>query len=233
MSAEAAAPGPQRPFLVVAPHVDDEVLGCGGILDRRFAVVYCGVEPYREVDRETRMDEARACSEYLGFDFELLDGNAVNDYRVPALIGQLEAAVAAYRPHTVFLPAASYNQDHRAALEAGLTALRPHDRNPWVRNVLIYEQVHVGLWPHADDLVRGRAFQPTLFAAIDIARKLEAYRLHASQVRGMRPPEAVEALARWRGMQAGCAHAEGFLPVRLTDPAVLRLGLAGDLEPTP
>jgi LmbE family N-acetylglucosaminyl deacetylase len=211
-------------FLVLSPHIDDEALGCGGILDERFHVHYCGVEDFRLVDREVRIAEARACAEHLGFRFSIGD-NRVNDYRVPDLIGQLESLIAEHEPHTVFLPAASYNQDHRAVLDAGLTALRPHDRNPPVSNVLIYEQVHVTLWPWREDLTEGRAFQPVFFVPIDLERKLEAYRRHASQVRGMRSPEKVELLARWRGAQAGMDCAEGFGVARLTDPLRLDLGL--------
>lgn len=212
-------------LLVFSPHVDDEALGCGGILDERFHVHYCGVEPFRVIDREARLAEAAACAAHLGFTFSANPDNEVNAYRVADLVGQLEAQVAEHRPHTVFLPAASYNQDHRAVLDAGLTALRPHDRNHAVRNVLLYEQVHVALWPWRDDLTAGRAFQPSLFFPIDIERKLAAYRLHVSQVRAMRSPERVELLARWRGAQAGFDHAEGFLVARLTDPLRLDLGL--------
>ncbi len=214
----------RRGFVVLAPHVDDEVLGCGGILDDRFHVHYFGVEPFREVGREARLAEAQACADRLGFSWTLGEDNVVNDYRVPALVGQVEALVETHQPHTVFVPTTSYNQDHRALFDAALTALRPHDRNHSVANVLLYEQVHVGLWPPGDDLARGRAFQPTCFFAIDIERKIEAYRCHASQVRGMRNPEAVEDLARLRGRQAGFPHAEGFLPVRLTAPERLVLG---------
>ncbi|HEX2252205.1 MAG TPA: PIG-L family deacetylase [Thermoanaerobaculia bacterium] len=211
-------------FLLVSPHVDDEVLGCGGVLDERFHVHYCGVEPFREVSGEERRAEARAAAELLGFTFSLDDDRAVNAYRVEELVGRIEVLVAEHRPATVLLPCASYNQDHRAVLDAGLTALRPHDRNPWVANVLLYEQVHAVLWPHREDLTAGRAFQPTLLVPIDLERKLAAYRCHASQLRAMRSPEAVATLARWRGLQAGCEHAEGFLPVRVTDPVRLDLG---------
>jgi LmbE family N-acetylglucosaminyl deacetylase len=212
-------------FLVFSPHIDDEALGCGGILDDRFHVHYCGVETFRVVDRETRLAEAAACAARLGFTFSVDAGAEVNSYRVSDLVGPLEAQVAEHRPHSVFLPAASYNQDHRAVLDAALTALRPHDRNPFVRNVLIYEQVHVALWPHREDLTSGRVFQPNFFVPIDVGRKLAAYRLHASQVRAMRSPERVELMARWRGAQAGCEFAEGFLVARLTDPLRLDLGL--------
>lgn len=215
---------PTPSFLVIAPHIDDEALGCGGVLDPRFHVHYCGVEAYRIIDRDARVAEAQACAELLGFTFTVHLENPVNDYRVVDLIGQLEAVLQEHRPTTVFLPFPSYNQDHRAVLDAGLTALRPHDRNHQVANVLLYEQIQVTVWPHRENLLRGQTFQPNYFVPIDIERKLAAYRCHESQVRGMRPPEMVEQVARWRGFQAGIPFAEAFQVLRLTAPEHLRLG---------
>jgi N-acetylglucosamine malate deacetylase 1 len=212
-------------FLVIAPHVDDEALGCGGVLDERFHVHFCGVEPFRIVDREHRLGEARACAGRLGFSFSIDLENVVNQYQVHALIGQVERLVNEHRPSTVFLPAASYNQDHRAVLDAGLVALRPHDQNHQVANVLLFEQVDSMVWAHREDLTSGHAAQPNCFFPIDVRRKLEAYLCHASQVRGMRPPGIVEALARWRGFQAGFEFAEAFFAVRIAAPTRLSLGL--------
>lgn len=212
-------------FLVVAPHIDDEALGCGGVIDHRFHVHYCGVESFRIIDREARLAEARSCAEHLGFTFSVNLENTVNSYRVEELIGQLEGVIEQHRPTTVFVPYPSYNQDHRAVLDAALTALRPHDQNHAVANVLLYEQIQVTVWPYREDLLRGSSFEPNFFVPIDPERKITAYRLHTSQVRDMRPPEMVEQVARWRGFQAGMPHAEAFQILRLTDPAHLRLGL--------
>ena len=30
--------------LVISPHIDDEILGCGGILDENTFVLYCGFD---------------------------------------------------------------------------------------------------------------------------------------------------------------------------------------------
>lgn len=212
-------------FLVIAPHVDDEALGCGGILDERFHVHYCGVEDRQAVSRAERLDEAAACAEFLSFSWSLEEEtNTVNDYRVPHLVCQLEKIVNHLRPDTVFLPYPSYNQDHRAVFDAALTALRPHDVNHFVRNVLLYEEIQVAGWPRGEDLLRNLAFQPTVFVPIDIERKIEGYRRHASQVRPMRSPDLLTTLAKWRGFQSGWEYAEAFQPVRMADPRSLALG---------
>lgn len=215
-----------RGFLVIAPHVDDEALGCGGIIDERFHVHYCGVELHHEVDRDERLREADACADLLGFSYTVDLDTTVNAYEIPPLVARIETVVSELRPHTVLLPYPSYNQDHRAVLDAGLTALRPHDRNPFVPNVLLYEQVHVGLWPYREDLLAGRAFHPQLYAPIDVERKVTAYRCHGSQVREMRSVAAVVALAEQRGRECGHDHAEAFQVARMCDPTMLVLGRA-------
>lgn len=213
-----------RAFLVVAPHIDDEVLGCGGVLDERFHVHYCGVEEFRVVDRETRLGEAEACSRLLGFSYSVDLTNTVNSYRVDLLIGPFEEMLRRMQPKTVFLPYPSYNQDHRAVADAMLTALRPHDVNPFVPNVLFYEDIQVSGWPVREELLRGSTVHPNCFVPIDMERKLAAYRLHVSQVRAMRSPELLTALAKWRGFQGGYEYAEAFHAVRISEPAQLVLG---------
>ena len=70
--------------LILSPHIDDEVLGCGGILDEDTFVLYCGVENrYINGDMSisvvTRIEELEKVSKFLKFDFKLLD---INDPRM-------------------------------------------------------------------------------------------------------------------------------------------------------
>ena len=30
--------------IIIAPHIDDDVLGCGGIMDKNTHVIYCGMD---------------------------------------------------------------------------------------------------------------------------------------------------------------------------------------------
>jgi len=211
-------------FLVISPHIDDEVLGCGGVIDDRFHVHYCGVEKFRRVSGEVRQQEAAECGRYLGFSMSINLENEVNSYQQGALIGQLESVINEHVPKTLFLPYPSYNQDHRAVLDAALVATRPHDSNHDVKNILLYEQVHVSNWPYRENLIDGRTFNPSYFVSIDIERKIQAYKIHASQVREMRSPDRIMTMAKWRGYQSGFDYAEGFQVLRLKDPLHLDIG---------
>ena len=125
--------------LIISPHIDDEVLGCGGILDNDAFVLHCGVEDRSNVSSEERIKEIEEVRKFLGFKMKLLK-NTVNNYKVNDLISEFERTINELKPDQVYIPYPSYNQDHKAVYEASLVALRPHDVNFFVKKVLIYEQ---------------------------------------------------------------------------------------------
>jgi LmbE family N-acetylglucosaminyl deacetylase len=198
--------------LIIAPHIDDEVLGCGGVIDNDTFVLYCGVEDRSYVSAEKRLEEMKKVNELLGFKFKLLK-NVVNNYKVIDLIPEFEKIINEQKPDKIYIPHPSYNQDHRAVYEAALTALRPHDTVFFVKKVLVYEQPHVFFWDHNNDV----NFKPSYFISIDIDKKLKAYDLLKSQVRSFRSPEHVKALAILRGGQCNCKYAEAFQILRWVD----------------
>ncbi|MCW7538566.1 PIG-L family deacetylase [Aquabacterium sp. A7-Y] len=203
-----ATPIETEKVLIFSPHADDEVLGCFSFLSPSCHVVYFGVEDRPEVSRAQRLEEVKASARKSGFQWEALD-HTVNAYQAHELVTPMEKVIQRHRPDTVLLPQPSYNQDHRAVYDAAVTALRPHDKNWFVRNVLVFEQPDSILWPHGGE----RA--PNYFRPISIEDKLHSYSLYASQVRGHRSPDLVKALARLRGAQAGHEFAEGYTVKRI------------------
>jgi len=194
--------------LIFSPHADDEVLGCFSFLSPSCRVVYLGIEDRANMSRDERILEVNESAAKSGFQWEALN-HPVNAYRVPDLIPDLERIIRECEPDTVLLPQPSYNQDHRAVYDAAITALRPHDQNWYVRNVLVFEQPDSLLWPH------GGETEPNYFQAISLQEKLHSYSLYKSQVRGHRSPELVSAIAQHRGAQAGLPFAEGFTVKRM------------------
>ena len=199
--------------IVIAPHIDDDVLGCGGIIDKDTLVIYCGVDDYHVVSREERLKEADSVKEYLGNDYKLYHGHKVNNYKSVDLIDEFSKTINNHKPEEIYIPYPSYNQDHRAVYEAIMISLRPHDINFFVKKVLVYEQPHVFLW---NDTYKDN-FKPNYFVPIDIDRKIKAYELMKSQVRGFRSSEDIRALSQLRGTQSGCDYAESFQIIRWVD----------------
>ena len=194
--------------LILAPHADDEVLGCYSFLGPDTFVLYFGIEDRPYVSRQQRIQEIRAAAQRQGFVWKALEFE-VNEYRTTELISIIEETIQRLKPALVLSPQPSYNQDHRAVYDAAMVATRPHDENWFVDAVLLYEQPHSVLWKHA----RERA--PNFFVPINIDEKVDLYAIYETQVRDHRSPELLRALACLRGAQIRVPHAEGFFVQRM------------------
>jgi LmbE family N-acetylglucosaminyl deacetylase len=199
--------------LIIAPHIDDEVLGCGGILDSDSHVYVCGVDesgfrPDKDpTPNAERLEEMNQAAAFLGYSWEYNPQSRVNRYTEQELIDLLEDVVNRVKPDRIYLPHPGFNQDHRTVFHASMVALRPHDRNFFVNKVLVYEAIHDLLWDPAELKVNH-------FVEIDIERKLQAYLFHQSQVRRMRSPEVLRHMAAVRGAAINRPYAEAFQILR-------------------
>lgn len=198
--------------LILSPHVDDEILGCGGLIHQRIRsghmvfVQYFGVDDFHIVSKRDRFHEIANVASFLGFEYGAFD-NIVNNYKVHELTTPLANLINKLKPDEIFIPNYSYNQDHNAVRDAAMIALRPHDVNHFVNNVYIYEVDQYQVWGNY-------SFQPNYFIEIDIDVKINAYLLHASQVRQMRPPAMLKHFAAIRGYSSNVDYAEGFISLR-------------------
>ncbi len=218
-----ASPPGLRGTLILSPHADDEVLGCHVFLRPGTTVCYFGIEERPQVSVAERRQEVAAVARHKGFAWRVFDF-VVNRYAGPELIGPIEDLVNALQPCRVLIPHPSYNQDHRAVYDAAMTALRPHDRNWFVPEVLVYEEPDT-LWPH------GVLVDPNYFVPLDAEDKVRTYQLHGSQVRGHRSPDLLRALACVRGAQANLKYAEAFVCRRLVTSAAFPSFVPGARNP--
>jgi LmbE family N-acetylglucosaminyl deacetylase len=118
-------------LVVLAPHMDDEVIGCGGTLARHVA---CGAEVTvvfltdgrRGGDTSTRKQESRMALRELGITKILfLDGEDGQLSASAALGAALRAALETARPEIVYLPFfLEEHPDHRAASSLLAEAVR-------------------------------------------------------------------------------------------------------------
>jgi LmbE family N-acetylglucosaminyl deacetylase len=197
---------------IISPHLDDEILGCGGVIDDKTFILYCGMDEASITDTwvrerpsaQERIKELKSIQKFLNFKCEVLH-NKVNHYVETSLISSFEYHINEQKPDMVFIPNPSYNQDHRTVYNASLVALRPHDINHFVKNVVLYEQIQDLQWDNTD-----KPFKPNLFIDIDIEKKIKAYKLYKTQVRKFRSPEMIKTLARTRGIQSNSEYAEAF-----------------------
>jgi N-acetylglucosamine malate deacetylase 1 len=195
--------------LIISPHIDDEILGCGGIIDRNTFILECGVDDFHVVSRDERIDELKKAQAIAGFQLCILK-HRVNHYQIELLIDDLSAVINDYKPDVVFIPYQSYNQDHQVVNKASLIALRHHDINFFVKKVLIYEEPDMVQWDHST----GYSFKPNYFTEIDIEKKIQLYECLKSQNRSFRSCDFLRTIAALRGQQAMCQYAEGYSILR-------------------
>lgn len=214
--------------LVVAPHADDEVLGCGGTIARlvdggaeaHVAVVTTGAEPkfaaalveqVRAETKEAHRALGVACTHFLDFPAAELDRVAHGDLN--RSLGELIAAV---RPQLLLIPFnGDIHLDHQLVFTSSLVAARPN-RPDYPTQIWAYETLSETNW-HAPYLTPG--FLPNVHVdiAATLGRKLAAMRCFRSQLRPFpseRSIEALEALARLRGASIHRHAAEAFVAVR-------------------
>ncbi len=214
-------------LVVIAPHPDDETLGCGGTI-ARFAdqgtevsvLVVAGHLPplYDQAAFETTHREALAAFKIMGVAqsaFLRIPATTVRDVPVAELNGKINGFIREIGPDMVLLPFPDRHIDHRIIFDACIVACRPvHAAAP--KAVLAYETLSETHWnvPGIEPV-----FAPEFFVDTTdyMAKKNTALACYASQINHApsRSVEACTALAKFRGSQNGCGYAEAFKVVRI------------------
>lgn len=236
-----------RSALVVAPHPDDEILGCGGLVARLAAagaavrVLFLtdgggGVEEVadREAYRRRRREEAARVAEVLGIagsdHLDLPDGAL--DRHLEAIEDGLRRVLLSQRPELLLVPGPlEVSRDHRAAFAAVHRLLAPlregsPEHEAWAGlEILAYEVNHPA---YPDLLVDVTAQEERLARAMD---------LYASQEERHPYWNAGLGLRRFRTLSLGpeVGLAEGYRRLTVVDfttrsPAQLVAHLGGVAE---
>ncbi len=219
--------------LVIAPHADDEVLACGGLLARladqgtAVRVQFMTVDGFHHYGTDggttydERLDEIDQVAKLLDFDWDIAYGDRdlieqLDTVPKRDLVDLFEKRMNEFRPELVLIPSgADYDQDHVATFETAVAALRPIAPvfGKWlVPHVLVYESPKILWW--VDAIPRPEVF---LDVTEVIDRKLAALAAYRSQARPsphIRSPESVTALSCLRGKEIGVEHAEAFKVLR-------------------
>ena len=215
-------------ILIVAPHADDEVLGCGGIIKRKsqrgdnviVLIVTRGTpKMYSEEKVINVRNEAKESHKILG-----VKETFFLDFHAPELDITSSAEIARgiskiveennidemYIPHR-----GDIHSDHTVVANACYVAARPVN-GCTVKSIYAYETLSETEWapPFGDD-----AFIPNHF--VDITDyfnfKLKAMECFKSQIKDFPNPrslECIESLSKFRGATIGVNRAEAFMVIR-------------------
>lgn len=217
-----------KKILVIAPHPDDEILGCGGTIIKNIAlgnevyvcVVTKGTPPlFNPVRIEENQRNVKECHKHLGIKktfFLDLPAAMLETVERHVFNGKLLDVVVEVKPDEVYIPHfGDMQKDHQMVVESAMVALRPK-YNPPVKKIYGYETMSETGWnvPNVQN-----DFIPNVY--VDVSNYLDAklkalsfFKLQVHDFPDARSLEAVEALAKYRGALMNMRAAEAFMLIR-------------------
>lgn len=211
--------------LVMAPHPDDEVLGCGGTLAKHYKkgdeiyliIATKGYTPdWTEEYLEIRKKEIENVKKILGIkeifylDYPTVKLDTISQKEINDTLYKIVNSV---KPDIAYIPfKGDLNKDHRILFEASLVTLRPINHK--CKKILAYEVLSETEWGREIEI-----FKPNVYVDITdtLSIKLNAMKAYKSELKPFPHPrslEAIEALALKRGSEIGVRYAESFYLVR-------------------
>ena len=213
--------------IIIAPHADDELLGCGGTLLRRnFEGVEtgwllltnitkeCGWSMQKIKEKSNQIESVRKGLLIKNENFFCLDIPATKLELIPSsdLIKKISEVIKNFKPNEIFLPNPSdIHSDHRYTFECALSCTK-NFRYPYINRLMTYEtlsETEYGIDP------RFNRYNPNVF--IDITnffdKKINLVKTYKTEIKDAPFPrsiETIEALSKIRGSQMGVKYAESF-----------------------
>jgi len=199
--------------LIIAPHADDEALGCGGMIAKY--ANECTVAVLSDKG-DGRMEEHTQARKILGYKETIqapfATGSLATESR--AVTSWLDKIIRDMKPDIVYLSRPDAHQDHLATYESGIRAVRlSYTDSAWfVPTVLLY-----GVPSYSTDLytIPYPWSRYELLTNEQMALKIAAIEAYKSQMKSLfSPSDMARAHARYVGANCGDGYAEQFAVVR-------------------
>lgn len=216
--------------IVVAPHADDEIIGCGATIakhikngDEVVIVIATNAsigapELFSSNQVQDIRGEALAAHRSLGITETIFlehPAPALNAFPEYKISVELSKIFSNFLPTHLYLPhPGDIHQDHKAIYRSALVAARPQG-NHIISNIYCYETLSETEWTPMHE----KPFVPNHFVDVTAVfnSKITAMNCFASQLKSFphsRSIETFEALAKYRGATVGVARAEAFIVER-------------------
>jgi len=212
-------------ILIIAPHPDDEVLGCGGTIakySKKGADIYlcivtkAYVPDWSEKFIENRVKEIKKSNKILGIKktyFLNFPSAKIDTIPQKKLYEAIFSVIKKAQPDVLYIPhGGDINKDHRIIFESALAASKPFSHK--IKKILSYETLSETEWGQAI-----KPFIPNLYINISetFSKKLKAMKAYGSELKDSPHPrslEIIEILAKKRGSEVALKYAEAFMLIR-------------------
>ena len=219
-------------ILILAPHADDEILGCGGSISfykSRGYKIYISImtnankgspEKYSKNLMHKIRNEALKSHKFLKvsetffFDFP---APQLDQYPISLISEKIKDLVFKINPKIVFIPHIGDSHiDHQIIHKASLVALRPIYKRKNI-DILAYETLSETEWGTnlTEDL-----FIPNYYNVLsekDIKNKVNSFKIYKTQVKKYPHPRSIkniQNLSKYRGSNISEKNAEAFMLIR-------------------
>ena len=214
--------------LIIAPHPDDEVLGCGGTIVKHVSkgdeVVLCVVTKayppeWSETELKQRKEEVLRVNRILNIQKTyFLDLPTVKLDTIPQkeLNDSIFHIIDEVKPEVIYAPyKGDLNKDHQLVFDAVMVATKPKLDN-MIKELLCYETLSETEWSAH---VSHNAFIPNVWVDISttLETKLKAMSEYKSEIKEFPHPRSLKGisiLSQVRGTAIGVEAAEAFMLIR-------------------
>lgn len=222
-----------KKILVLSPHADDEILGCGGFISKYSKANYDinvliltnankgAPEIYSPKEIIKIRKEAKIANKFIGtrkLFFENLPALNLNNYPFYKITGIINTYIKKIKPEIILIPSSNdLHDDHKIIFKAAKVSMRPNKKSN-LKKILSYEVLSETEWNENQ-----KSFNPNYFVCLkksDINNKINAFKKYKSQVKKFPHPrskEAIISLSKFRGGQAYADYAEAFKVEKILD----------------
>lgn len=215
-----------KSILVIAPHPDDESLGCGGTLlkhvnngDKIHWLIITSMSlksGYSQQQMEKRNDEIKTVASLFKFISTTIlnfPPAGLDTIDTSKLIKGISKTIEETLPHTIYLPYRyDVHSDHKIVFDAAMSCTKSF-RTESIKRLLCYETLSETDF-NLD--LNHTQFSPNVWVDINdfLDKKINILKTYQSELLEFpfpRSVEAVEALAKVRGVQCNAKAAEAFM----------------------
>ena len=219
-----------KKILIVSPHADDEILGCGGMISKfskfHIDVLICSnasigaPELFSQKQIKKVRDEAKKCHQFLKIKktfFLDLPAPQLDQFPVYKISNLIQKIIVKNNYDTVFMPSNSdLHLDHKIIAHSTIVATRPINRRKI--NLISYETLSETEWGIFEN---DKSFIPNLFINLskrDLDKKIKSFKIFKSQIKNETHPRSssgIKSLAENRGKLIGEKYAEAYRIIKI------------------
>ena len=208
-----------KKILIIAPHPDDETLGCGGTIlkhkNEGDKIHWLIVTNYLKTHNayQERQHEIQDVSKAYCFDSIVnlnIETTTLDNIAMSKLINLFKEQIEKIKPNVIYVPHINdIHTDHQIVARA-MNSFSKWFRYPYINQINIYETISETNFNFNES-----QFAPNLFVDITdyLQKKIDISKIYASEIAEHpfpRSVKAIESYANIRGSVSGYKYAEAF-----------------------